>query len=163
MTLYEINKSVEDVLNRMLIEQAESGEVSPETANLFSELQIARDEKIENTACYIKNLLSDIKAIKDEENNLKARRVSLEAKVDSLEGYLSDMLNYKKWDKSSKVAVSFRESKQTIIDDQSLIPSEFITTTTEDKIDLNGIKKAILDGAVIPGAHIQVNQNIQIK
>ena len=67
MTLYEINEALMRAL-----------EIDPETGELLNpdaveELSIARDEKIENIALWIKNLESDASEIKAEIKSLTDR------------------------------------------------------------------------------------------
>ena len=61
MTLYEID-------NRLLsLVDEETGEITD--LEKFSELQMARDEKIENCALWFKNLKAESEAIRNEEKH----------------------------------------------------------------------------------------------
>ena len=65
MTLYEINRNIEDILNRMFEEvDEETGEVNPEIVTELAELNEARDMKLDNIGAYIKNIDAEAKAIK---------------------------------------------------------------------------------------------------
>ncbi len=66
MTLYEIDKAITDLAD------PETGEITDFEA--LDNLQMARDQKIENIACYYKNLVSDAEAIKAEEEALAERQ-----------------------------------------------------------------------------------------
>ena len=164
MTLYEINKSIDEAINRMFIEAEENdGEVSQETTDLIAELQISQYEKIEAIGCKLKNMDAEVEALKNEEKALKARRERKEKSRESLAKYTCAMLNGENWDKSPKVAFSFRKSKQTIVDDENLIPDEYFKVKIEKKPDLTSIKKAIEAGQITEGAHIADKINMSVK
>ena len=163
MTLYEINKAIEDaILNIYSQVDEETGEVSDEAMQALTDLQMARDEKLENIGCYIKNLEAEAKAIKEEEQALKKRRESKEHQAESLSKYITQMLGGEKWE-SSRVAFTFRKSKITQITDIEAVPAEFKTQETTWKADKTAIKKAIEAGQEIAGAHIEERINMSVK
>ena len=57
-TLYEIDKAILECVD------AETGEIIDDKA--LEELELARDNKIENIACWIKNLKADAESYKKE-------------------------------------------------------------------------------------------------
>ena len=64
MTIYDIDAQISACID-------ECGEIID--TERFDELQIERDTKLENVACWYKNLLADAEAIKSEVNVLKER------------------------------------------------------------------------------------------
>ena len=68
MTLYNINSQIDQILSSAEVDET-TGEVLFDTT-LLESLQIARETKLENIACYVKNLNSDIEALKTEEKNI---------------------------------------------------------------------------------------------
>ena len=70
MNVYEINQQIEDFV------KANTDEETGELLNFdeFLNLQMERNAKIENTALYYKNLVSDAKALKGEIDTLLARK-----------------------------------------------------------------------------------------
>lgn len=163
-TLYEINNELEQAINKMFLEvDEETGEVSQETIDLISELQMQKDEKLDNIGAYIKNLMADVKAMKEEEKALKTRREIKERKIERLKDYVSGILNGEKWEKSSRVSFTFRSSKSVIIDNEDLIPNEFMKEKIERSPDKTAIKKAIEDGQEVKGSHIEIKDNLQVK
>ena len=80
MTLYEIDKAITDLAD------PETGEITDFEA--LDNLQMARDQKIENIACYYKNLVSDAEAIKAEKEALAERQKVAENKAARLKEYL---------------------------------------------------------------------------
>lgn len=83
-TLYEINN---EILNCVDLETGEIVDMEKLEA-----LQLAFDEKVEGIACWVKNLLADAKAIKEEKDALAARQKNCENKAASLKEYLSSAL-----------------------------------------------------------------------
>lgn len=59
--------------------------------------------------------------------------------------------------------ISFRSSENVEIDNLDLIPKEYLTEKVEIKPDKTAIKKAIIAGKDIQGAHIEKHKNINIK
>ena len=85
MKLYEINAELLEVLSTV----DENGELSEEAFERFAQLQILEQDKIEGTALYFKQLGYETDVLKQEENVLKARRISKEKLADKLKDYLS--------------------------------------------------------------------------
>lgn len=163
MTIYEIDQSIQALLDGAVDE--ETGELLIDTAALDA-LQMERDEKVENLACYIKNLAGDITKIKAEEEALAKRRKAAEAKRDRLKTYLGDVLGGQKFS-TPRVAVSFRKSESV-----ELLP-EFTEWAQEHAPDLlrykdpepdkTAINRALADGRVIPCAGKTSKLSVIIK
>ena len=158
MTLYEIDQNIMALID-------EDGEITNPEA--FDELQITRSEKLEGIACWIKNLNADIKAIKDEEERLKERRIHLVNKVSSLAGYLEHALNGEKFS-TPRVAISYRTSSAVEITDnvafvdwaKSYDPSLLHIKAEPNK---TAIKNALNGGMDIPLAQIVERKSMQVK
>lgn len=76
--------------------------------------------------------------------------------------WLTGVLNGQKFF-TNKVAISFKKSTQVVMMDDAVIPLEFRKEKVEVTPDKNGIKKALNDGAIIPGFSLKENTNISIK
>lgn len=59
--------------------------------------------------------------------------------------------------------LSYRKSEAVVFTDEALIPSEYKKEKLTISVDKTEIKKAIKAGAEVPGAEIEVRQNLQIK
>lgn len=153
MNLFEIDNEI------MSCVDMETGEIID--AEKLDQLQMDREQKIENIALWIKNLTSDAEALKAEKQAFADRQKATENKAASLKKYLSDYLAGEKY-KSTKVSVSFRKSESINIVDMSKIPEQYLKVA-EPTADKTGIKNAIKAGEVISGAELVENQNIQIK
>ena len=153
MKLYEINEQIMACIDN------ETGEIID--IDKLNELQIAKDEKIENLALWYKDLLAEANALKEEKEAFAEREKAAKNKAESIKNYLSYVLNGENF-KTTKCALSFRKSEKTVIDDINSIPENFLKYA-EPKADLTEIKKAIKNGEEIKGAHLEEAQNIQIK
>lgn len=153
MNLYEIEN---EILNCVDMKTGEIVDIEK-----LESLQMEREQKIENIGCWIKNLLADAKAIKEEKDNLAARQKSAENKAASLKTFLSRYLNGEKF-KTAKVAISYKKSDSVDIAEGAVIPEEYLkySDPTPDK---NGLKAALKAGEEFPGVHIVTSSNIQIK
>ena len=162
-TLYEIDQEILDCID------AETGEII--NFERLSELQIAREEKIEKVALWYKNLISDAAAYKAEKEVFAERERRAKVKAESLKNWLTEALNGNKMS-TNKVAISFKKSEAVEIDDET----EFIKWAERYRDDLliykapmpnkTAIKHAIKDVAAdssLGGAHLIERNNIQIK
>ena len=142
-------------------------ECDPETGELLNapewdKLNMAYEEKVENIACYIKNLVSDIACFRAEENNLAARRKAAEKKVEFLKRLLLDNMDGQKFS-TVKCSVSFRRSEAVQVDDVNKVPVEWLRTKTTVEPDKTAIKAALKDGQEITGCKLVENTSVQIK
>lgn len=156
-SIYQIRREIEDF----------EYECDPETGELLNALEwdklnMAYEEKVENIACFIKNLTSDIADFKAEEANLAARRKTLERKAEFLKRLLLDNMDGQKFS-TVKCAVSFRKSEAVQVDDVNHIPAEMMRIKTTYEPDKTAIKAAIKSGREINGCKLVENTSIQIK
>lgn len=167
--LYEINQAINELLegdydrNDEVVD-GETGLITT-TENMLDELELDLKTKLDNIACYIKNLDADIEAIRNEEKTLAERRRVKENQAQRLRDYLSFGLQQAGYDKfeSARCVLSFRKSKQVIIDPDAELPEQFITIETIEKPNKKALKEALEEGALIEGARIVENRNLQIK
>lgn len=137
----------------------ETGEIFDEAK--FEELNLTREQKIENICLWIKNLNAEAEALKIEKNNLAERQKAKENKAESLKKYITGYLDGATYE-SAKVRVSFRKSESLEIEEGTIIPDEFLRFK-EPEVNKTDLKKAIKGGLNIPGVQLVENQNIQIK
>lgn len=158
MNIYEIDNAMFSLIDE------ETGEIKDYEA--FEELQMQKEEKIENTALWYKNLVAESKAIREEEKALAERRKSLENKAENLKNFVNRTLNGNKFS-TSKVAISYRKSTAVEVDD------EFIDYAMKNNNDLLTFKrpepnktviKGMLQGGFdIPHAELVERNNMSIK
>lgn len=154
-----MNRSLEQMFYNAV--DIETGEIKDEELlSAFDQLQMERDEKIENIACWIKDLSAESEAISKEISNLRSRKATADRKLDAMRTYLSDFLNGQKF-KTGKVSIRWMKTKSVNVTDLSQIPEEFTKVTVEPrKVE---IKKAIAEGREVPGAEVVENNNMVIS
>lgn len=154
MTIFQISKEIEDLLDTV----DENGEISEESISKVMELQQAKDEKLENTACWIVNLKAEAKALREQEIILAERRQALERKIERVSRFLQDALGGEKLANESRVCVSYRKTKVADYDDDFIdwcmdnMKTEFLSfkDPTVDRVALkNYLKEHELDNARI--------------
>lgn len=160
-TLYDIAEAYKSALDG--IEVNEDGEIIG-----IEELEALEGDfegKMEATALAYKNLLSDIKAYKEEKAKFDAKIKTAEKQAEWLAGYID--MNMRRVDrdklKTARVALSYRTSAKVVVDDLEAVPEQYKTLKTEVAVDKVALKNAHKSGEVIPGAHIEENKNLQIK
>lgn len=161
-SLYQI----ESQINRLL--EMDDEWVDTETGELLSyaqveALEMAREEKLENWALWVKNQRSLIDSIKAEEKNLKERRDRLEARLarstEHLQGYLAgEKLS------TARVSVSYRKSEAVEIScPVDALPESFQRVKTTVEPDKTALKAALKAGEEIDGVQLVSRQSMQIK
>lgn len=153
-SLYEINQELLNCID------LETGEII--NTEKFDQLQIDRNDKIENVALWYKNLLSEAQAYKAEKDVFAEKQKRAEAKAESLKKYLDTALHGSRFD-TTKVAISYRKSTSVEVVDQEAIPEQYLRTVTTISPDKTEIAKALKVGELVAGVELKENQNIQIK
>lgn len=151
MTLYEIDEAIMACLN-------EDGEVIDPVK--MGELQMERADKVENVACWIKNLVAEADMIEAERKKLDDRKHAALKKAESLKGWLAYALEGQKFS-TGKVAVSYRKSQVCTIIDPEKVPAAWYKAKYE--VDKATIKEALKNGEVVPGAILEERNNMVIK
>ena len=157
MTLYEIDNAILGLVD-------EDGEIADFEA--FDKLTIERDQKIENVACYYKNLMAEAKAIKAEEDALKKRRTAAENRAESLKNFLDYALQGQAF-KAAKCSVTYRPSERVEVGDEFV---EYAKQHADDLLryaepmpDKAAIKAMLKDGTEVPFCSMVTTNNIVIK
>lgn len=157
MTLYEINQAISGCLTI----DTETGEAMFDEER-FAELEMLRQDKLENIACWIKNLNADAEALQKEILSLKKRKEDAERTAERLTELLKNELNGERFS-TPKVAVSWRRSSQVVADNIEIVPPAFLRIKTITEIDKVAVKDATKRGESIPGVHIEETLNMNIK
>ena len=128
-SLYQINEQVDSIMAKIQSAFDESTgeiideELYTESQKQLDNLEIAQNDKIENIACYIKNLHSDVFALENEIKTLSQRKKVKENQLKRIKEYLANFLKLKgiKKIETPKAVVSFRKSEVLEIEDEELI------------------------------------------
>lgn len=152
MTLYEINKELLNCIDE------ETGELLD--VEKLEQLQLEKDEKIENLALWIKDLKAESEALKAERENFDKRIKACNSKIESLKNYLQAALDGESF-KTTRCSISYRKSEKVEVLDKTAIPKDYVDyDIVPDKI---AIKKAIKGGIEITGVELVKTQSIIIK
>lgn len=159
-SLYELNKDYKEL--QAMLEVAETEEDMQAIQDTLDMLDCSVDEKIENTAMFIRNLKGDIQSFKDESKRLSAKAKTLENMTERLKNNIDHVMkeNQLTEKKVGQFKCYYKASETVEIDDLYALPEEFRKTTiTADKV---AIKKAIKAKQEVAGARIETHMNLQI-
>lgn len=158
---------------------SETGEVAiteEDFQRMYDGIQMEMQEKLINTACYIKNLKSDIEQFKAEEERLKKRRQIKENFLNRLQESMDNIIKHRinnieedfdgcnKWKIDVPQAkISYRKSTKVDVINESLIPKKYKTTVETIKISKEDIATDLKNGLKVKGAQLVENLNLQIR
>ena len=168
MKLYELSKDYES-----LILAIENGDVPEEAiTDTLESITTLLDEKVDNIACWIKQLTAEAEAIKAEEDKLKARRTAKLNRAERLTAYLFECLLNSGRTKieTARNVISFRNTPEKVVfdDEKKFIEwamknADSLLNYGKPTVDRTAVKVALENGAEIEGCRIERSQNIQIK
>ncbi|MDY5350529.1 MAG: siphovirus Gp157 family protein [Candidatus Ventricola sp.] len=169
MTLYDIDAQIAALdgaaEDDMLID-AETGELVS-VAQALDALRMEREEKLENVACWVKNLCAEADAIREEENRLVKRRKAAETKAANLKAWLLDAMTREDGTsdklKTGRVAVSVKRNPPSTVVDDALLPSTYKVAKITYQPNKELIKRELLSGGEVPGAHLEYGRSVIIK
>jgi len=154
MNIYEIDAAILDCVDQ------ETGDIVD--LDRLKALEIERDRKVSNVACWIKDLKAEADAIKKEVDNLSARKTADENKIKSLKQYLDYALNGTKF-KDERCSISYRRSEAVEVtkEGEAKLPEEFIKI--ERTVRKSELKDAMKLGFEFEGCTLVEKNNIQIR
>lgn len=169
MTLYDIDAQIAALdgaaEDDMLIDE-ETGELVS-VAQALDALRMAREEKIENVACWVKNLSAEADAIREEENRLAKRRKAAETKAANLKAWLLAAMTREDGTtdklKTGRVAISVKRNPPSTVVDEALLPSTYKVAKITYQANKELIKRELLSGGEVPGAHLEYGRSVIIK
>lgn len=153
MTIFEIDKAIMECVD------LETGEII-DTEQL-DKLQMERDTKLENVACWIKELKVEAEALKAEKQALEERQKVAENKMESLKKYLAFALDGQAF-KTVRASVTFRKSQAVEIADIYKLDENYLRYK-EPEADKTAIKEALKQGKTVAGATLVKNTSVIIK
>lgn len=153
MTIYEIDKAIMNCVD------LETGEIID--MDQLDKLQMERDAKIENVACWIKELKAEAEALNAEKQAFAKRQKVAENKMESLKKWLAYALNGQAF-KATRASVSFRKSQKVEIADIYKVDENYLRYK-EPEADKTAIKEALKAGKTVAGATLVENTSVIIK
>lgn len=169
MNLFQIdNKMLEIIEKTFTIDcvNMETGEIDFDKATaLFDTLNVDREVKFNNYGMYIKNLQSEITALKEQERIFSDRRKAKEKRVESLKKALVNSMKTfgdSKFE-SPQLVMSLRQSQAVEIVDETLLPDIYMRMKVIKEPDAKLIAADIKSGISVDGAQLVTRQNLQLK
>jgi hypothetical protein len=158
-SLYELSNHYRQAFDELMsIPDLPADVIADTLEGLAGDLEV----KSLNVARYFLDLDAQIAAIKDAEDRMLSRRRALESKSRSLREYLKTNMQACAISKIScpEFEISLRKAPPAvIIDDESLIPAEFIEIRETRHID----KAAIKACKGCPGVHLESGVSLVIR
>ena len=164
MKLYELKAEIARVEQKLEEWAAEhEGDITdfPMTETLGL-LEVSIADKALSIGTWVKNLVAEEKAYKEEIKNLQAKAKTRANKVASLKTYLSQAVPEGQKFENSQCKISWRKSESVQIScDPENLPTEFKKIKFDaDKI---GLKQALKAGTEIPSVSLTQSMNLQVK
>ena len=160
MTLYEIAQEMATLID------PETGEILDYEA--FDELQMAREDKIDNTAKWIIELEAEAKMVKERADELAKRAQSAKKKAERLREFLQEYLQGEKR-KTADYTIGYRRTEAVEITDEDraiawlMDNDEDALTYQNPKISKTAVKEILKSGREIPGAELVERQSMSIR
>lgn len=169
MTLYDIDAQIaalEDAAEDDMLIDAETGELIS-VSQALDALRMEREAKLENVACWVKNLIAEADAIREEEIRLMKRRKSAETKAERLKAWLLAAMTREDGTtdklKTGRVAISVKRNPPSTVVDDDLLPSTYKVAKITYQANKELIKRELLAGGEVPGAHLEYGRSVVIK
>ena len=158
--LFEIDRAIMDAWDACV--DPETGEINDDIYAEFEALQMERNARIENIACWVKNLTSDAVQLKAEAKAMQDRATSAEKKAERLKAYLAAALRGEKFE-TPRCTIGWRKSTAVQIAPDAEIPEEYLRVKTTVEPDKTAIKAALTAGKTIAGCTMETRNNITLK
>jgi hypothetical protein len=160
MTLYEMSDTA-----RQLYALLDAGEIDEQTV-LDTMESIGAAEKLESYVFIQKQLEAEIAAFKAEIERMTERKRSLEANVERMKRAQIDYMQAtgQRSASAGTFKLTLRDNKSVAVDDESLIPREFMVEKPATyQPDKKAIMAALKDGKTVAGAHIETSTTVTAR
>ena len=165
-SLFNLAKEYTDLYSALVSSvYEETGEVDVDIASALANVQGSFEEKAIATATVSRMLGNTVDEVSKEIDRLKRLKAHLEREDGRVKEYLKKAMEMTGTEKVQGISasISFRQSEQTVIDNEEELPEEYITVKTTYAPNKTAIKTAIKAGKEVPGAHIETVKNLQIR
>ncbi|TQV82822.1 siphovirus Gp157 family protein [Aliikangiella coralliicola] len=154
MNLYKISKDYQDAFLAM----ADMDELDEEIINdTLSGIETEFNDKAIAVSGFFQNIEADIKAMKDAEKRIAARRKSKEKLVARMKDYLRENMEQCGIQKIEcpEFRITLRKAMDVVtIDEIDDLPEDYVKTKIEKSADKTKLKADLKEGKSIPGAHL---------
>ena len=161
-SLYKIDRDLMTLLEAIAEQE---GEITPEQDEQLAINRYELETKAVDYSMAILQLNAWVEMADKEAKRVTAIKNAYKKTSETLKQRITDAME--RYDirevKDATIKVSLRKSVQTIIDDLDQVPKQYKTVKVETTPDKTAIKKAIQEGEIIEGAHLEEKNNLQIK
>lgn len=164
MNLYQLKENYNNLVQ--VLENAEDDNLKEMVETALNDVNDSINAKAENVVYFIKNLESDAAAIKEEEKRLSEMRKRKEKQIENLKGYLFDFTKATEGEKikGGIFTVSIKKNPASVVvDSLEDIPMDYLRVKTVTEADKTALKKALKNGEIIDGVHLEQKEVINIK
>ena len=161
-SLYKIDRELMALLEAIAEQE---GEITPEQDEQLAINRYELETKAVDYSMAILQLNAWVEMADKEAKRVTAIKNAYKKTSETLKQRITDTME--RYDikevKDATIKVSLRKSVQTIIDDLDQVPKQYKTIKVETTPDKTAIKKAIQEGEIIEGAHLEEKNNLQIR
>lgn len=165
VTMYQLSKEFREAIDNGFIFNEETGELidGEELNTALDQLQMDIFDKLDNTACVVKEMNVEISGLDEQIKLLQERKKNATKKRDRLVQYVGDQLSSlgEKKLETARNVISSRKSESVEIIDEALIAEEYFEF--KPSVKKAEIKKAIKEGKDVAGATIVTKVNWSFK
>lgn len=159
--IYNINKQIDELLEQEIVNPI-TGEVTYSPEGLAT-LKMQLDEQVTHFIVSMKNEEARLEAIAREEARLRELEEKTRKKIENAKTCLTMILGAgNKWS-LGVYKVGWRKSSSVAVDDEELVPREFVKTKVVHSVDKLKVKGELEAGIKIPGCHLETKNNIQVN
>jgi len=161
LKLYEIDSMFRAAMDCAVELADESGVYPDDWAEFLDDLQMERDAKCLAIAAIIKEKNAEADAMAEAAAAIGKRQRSALAVAMRLKNYLATSVRVGEKLADAQVAIGWRKSTSTVIDNEALLPESCFKIVRE--VSKTEVKAQIEAGVVLEGAHIETRHNLQVR
>lgn len=167
--LFKINEDIRTLLDKL--EESvdpETGEILDERATEFlqelEQLELAKEDKLADLACYYKKLEGDVDKFREREKQLATRRRALEKRKERLKDYIIKESQGRRIT-TIEVDVSFRRNSSTEVYDLEALEKfdKDLLRYGKPEPKKSDIKSRLTKGEEIPGCKLIYKTSMTVK
>lgn len=160
MKLYEIDERLEALL--LQATNRETGEIDEAVWPEIEALELAREKKLLDLACYQMGELRESEAVKAQADALARRAKIHKNRAERLKQFLATQVPQGQKLRDPRAQIGWRKSTAVEVIDEKTLPSCFLRRPPPVP-DKKLIGDTLKSGGKVPGAELQERQNLQVK
>jgi hypothetical protein len=163
MNLFEINKTIREVVNQGFSVDEETGEMTADLSSL-ERLESTKAEKFLAIAKMVKEKEAFAKSIKEQEKAMAERRKVLENEAARLKEWALFNMEEKEKFEDSQIKISYSKGSESVeVYDVDALDPKFIVEKYTQSPDKKAIKEALKSGSVVEGVALVRKAQLRIK